>query len=135
MTVLDPYVLGVGILIGIGSYFWSSLSSPLRKVPGPTVSLFTSWILKWHEFHANRTRYVHQLHESYGPVVRIGPNEVSFVSTEAVKEIYSSGGSGYDKTEFYNLFQVYARRYAEPQRPGRQEVCSNLQPIGPCSAH
>lgn len=43
-------------------------------------------------------------------MVRIAPNEVSFASTAAVKEIYCSGGSGYDKTEFYNLFTVYGRR-------------------------
>ncbi|KAH6654422.1 cytochrome P450 [Truncatella angustata] len=110
MALLNPYLLGAGLLLAILSYVWSSLTTPLRDVPGPISSLFTSWILKWHEFHANRTRYVHQLHESYGPVVRIAPNEVSFVSTEGVKEIYQSGGSGYDKTEFYNLFQVYGRR-------------------------
>jgi hypothetical protein len=28
-----------------------------------------------------------------------------------VKEIYCAGGSGYDKTEFYELFKVYGRRY------------------------
>jgi hypothetical protein len=44
-------------------------------------------------------------------VVRLGPKEVSFTSTEAVKEIYTSGGSGYDKTEFYNLFKQFNTRY------------------------
>lgn len=32
------------------------------------------------------------------PVVRIAPNEVSSTSYEAVKEIYGSLGSGYDKS-------------------------------------
>jgi hypothetical protein len=35
---------------------------------------------------------------------------VSFTSWEALKEIYCSGGSGFDKTEFYDLFQIYGRR-------------------------
>ncbi len=60
---------------------------------------------------ANRTRYIHKLHLQYGPVVRIAPNEVAFASAAAVKEIYCSGGGGYDKTEFYDLFKVYGRRY------------------------
>ena len=65
----------------------------------------------WHEFRANRTRYIHQLHKHYGStVVRIAPNEVAFASADAVKDIYCSGGSGYDKTEFYDLFKVYGRR-------------------------
>lgn len=111
MALLHPYFLLSALFLTLIYYVWACTSSPLRRLPGPTTSLFTSWVLKWHEFHANRTRYVHQLHETYGPIVRIGPNEVSFASSEGVKEIYSSGGSGYDKTEFYNLFQVYGRRY------------------------
>lgn len=92
-------------------------------------------MLKWHEFRANRTRYIHRLHLKYGPAVRIAPDEVSFASATAVKEIYCSGGSGFvscalalclfvgyllrptivltsvkDKTDFYDLFRVYGRR-------------------------
>ncbi|ETS76382.1 hypothetical protein PFICI_11769 [Pestalotiopsis fici W106-1] len=110
MALLSPFLLVLGLFVLVGSYIWTCLTSPLRKLPGPKLASFTSFAIKWHEFHANRTRYVHQLHETYGPVVRIAPNEVSFASVEGVKEIYSSGGSGYDKTEFYNLFQVYGRR-------------------------
>ncbi|ORY69984.1 cytochrome P450 [Pseudomassariella vexata] len=110
MALLNPSLLRLLICLIPIFYVWKCLSSPLRKCPGPWSSLFTSWILKWHEFHANRTRYVHHLHVLYGPVVRIAPNEVSFASLEGIKEIYCSGGSGYDKTEFYNLFQVYGRR-------------------------
>lgn len=86
------------------------LSSPLNRVPGPWYSRYTSLPLKWHELYAQRTRFIHSLHRRYGPVVRIAPGEVVFASAAAVKEIYCSGGSGYDKTEFYDLFKVYGRR-------------------------
>ncbi|KAJ4304347.1 hypothetical protein N0V88_001960 [Collariella sp. IMI 366227] len=89
---------------------WQGLCSPLRKIPGPWYAKFTSLVLKWHEFKANRTRYIHDLHLKFGPSVRIAPDEVAFASAAAVKEIYCSGGSGYDKTEFYDLFKVYNRR-------------------------
>ncbi|KAK7952620.1 uncharacterized protein PG986_008348 [Apiospora aurea] len=110
MILFSPALAGCVLVALAVSYIWVSLASPLRKVPGPRLSLFTSWVLKWHEFHAHRTQYIHRLHLQYGPVVRIAPNEVAFASAEGVKEIYGSGGSGYDKTEFYNLFQVYGRR-------------------------
>ncbi|KAK4190043.1 putative sterigmatocystin biosynthesis P450 monooxygenase [Podospora australis] len=87
-----------------------SLPSPLNTIPGPWYAKYTSLVLKWHEFKAKRTVYIHGLHLKYGPAVRIAPNEVAFASAEAVKEIYCSGGSGYDKTEFYDLFKVYGRR-------------------------
>lgn len=110
MLLLNPFLIGPAFLALLVLYVWRSIASPLRKVPGPRVSLFTSWILKYHEFQARRTAYVHSLHQKYGPVVRIAPNEVSFASLEGVKEIYGSGGSGYNKTEFYDLFTVYGRR-------------------------
>ncbi|ROT35954.1 cytochrome P450 3A13 [Sodiomyces alkalinus F11] len=91
-------------------YLGLCLASPLRKVPGPWYTGFTVLILRWHELRANRTRYVHSLHAKYGPVVRLGPAEVSFTSYEAIKEIYCSRGSGYDKSEFYDLFRVFGRR-------------------------
>ncbi|KZL79499.1 cytochrome p450 [Colletotrichum incanum] len=91
-------------------YLTRCLLSPLSKIPGPGLSKFTSIVLRWHEFNANRTRYIHSLHLEYGPVVRIAPSEVSFTSYEAVKEIYGSLGSGYDKHYFYSLFKVFQRR-------------------------
>lgn len=54
--------------------------------------------------------YIHGLHKIYGPVVRIGPHEVSFTSYASLKEIYLSGGSGYDKTELYDLFQQFGHK-------------------------
>ncbi|KAI0460444.1 cytochrome P450 3A13 [Xylaria acuta] len=102
--------LAVAGLLLAGWYVWKCVSSPLRTLPGPKISLFTSLVLKLHEFRALRTRYIHELHLRYGPVVRIAPHEASFASLEGIKEIYGSGGSGYDKTEFYDLFQVYGRR-------------------------
>lgn len=99
----------LGLLL-LGDALRRTLSSPLNKIPGPWYAKFTSVVLKWHEFQARRTTYVHALHLRYGPAVRIAPNEVAFASAAAVKEIYCSGGSGYDKTEFYDLFRVYGRR-------------------------
>ncbi|GKT43692.1 putative sterigmatocystin biosynthesis P450 monooxygenase STCB [Colletotrichum spaethianum] len=110
MLLLSPLFLGAASAVLVAVYLVRCVSSPLWKVPGPRISAFTSLVLKWHELRANRTRYVHGLHQKYGPVVRVAPNEACFTSYEAVKEIYCSGGSGYDKTEFYDLFRVYGRR-------------------------
>ncbi|KAI1393761.1 cytochrome P450 3A13 [Hypoxylon trugodes] len=110
MLLLNPILLVVVSLVLVITYVWKSIASPLRTLPGSKISLFTSWILKYHEFRAYRTRYIHRLHQRYGSVVRVAPNEVSFASLEGVKEIYGSAGSGYDKTEFYDLFRMLDRR-------------------------
>lgn len=108
--MLSPLSALVALVVLCSLYLLRCLLSPLNKIPGPALAKHTSWILKWHEFSANRTRYIHKLHLKYGPVVRIAPNEVAFASQGAVKEIYCSSGSGYDKTEFYDLFKVFGRR-------------------------
>ncbi|KAB5558443.1 cytochrome P450 [Coniochaeta sp. 2T2.1] len=108
--MLSPLLGLVGLAALAAVHLLRCLSSPLNRIPGPALAKYTSWILKWHEFHASRTRYIHRLHLQYGPVVRIAPNEVAFASHAAMKEIYCSSGSGFDKTEFYDLFMVYGRR-------------------------
>ncbi|OAQ68193.2 cytochrome P450 4A21 [Pochonia chlamydosporia 170] len=110
MLLLSPVYLAIAAVALSVVLLLRRLNSPLRKLPGPTISLFTSLVLKWKEINAERTLYVHALHEEYGPVVRIAPNEVSYTSWPALKEIYCSGGSGYDKSDFYNLFKIYGRR-------------------------
>lgn len=40
---------------------------------------------------AQRTMTIHKLHEKYGPVVQIGPNELSFSSMESIDSIYGTG--------------------------------------------
>lgn len=110
MLLLSPAFVGVALVFLCAVYVIRCLRSPLRHIPGPVATLFTPAVLRWHEFRANRTRHIHQLHLKYGPAVRIGPGEVAFASLGAVREIYCSGGSGYDKTEFYNMFRVYGRR-------------------------
>ncbi|RDL36124.1 Uncharacterized protein BP5553_06736 [Venustampulla echinocandica] len=94
----------------LGLFVYRATFAPLSKLPGPWYTLFSDVFLMYKEFTAQRRVYIHELHKRFGPVVRLGPNEVSFTSLEAVKEIYQSGGSGYDKTEFYNLFIQYGTR-------------------------
>ncbi len=70
------------------SAFNNLVRSPLRHVPGPLpAKLSDLWVLAI-EFIGWRALYVHSLHQRYGPVVRVGPNELSFASAAAVRDIY-----------------------------------------------
>ncbi|KAL4993528.1 cytochrome P450 [Aspergillus recurvatus] len=102
---MATFSLTAGFIVTI--LFIQRLRSPIAKLPGPWYTTFTSWVLKYHEFASNRRLYIHNLHKRYGTAVRITPNEVSFASLEAIREIYASGGSGYDKTELYDLFRQF----------------------------
>lgn len=64
------------------------LSSPLSKVPGPLIARFSRWWLAYHGWRGDFHRLLTRLHEQYGEVVRIGPDEVITISPDAVKKIY-----------------------------------------------
>ncbi len=63
---------------------------PLRHVPGPKLAAVSNM---WHAYHARNGqmfRLGKDLHRRYGPVVRVGPNEVWFNSRDAFKSIYGT---------------------------------------------
>lgn len=113
MAILQLWQFSLAALgfLSLGLSMHRFIFAPLSKLPGPGYSLFTDLYLMYKEFTGQRRPYIHELHKKFGPVVRLGPNEVSFTSMEAIKEIYQSGGSGYDKTEFYTLFRQFSTRW------------------------
>ncbi|KAH0847707.1 cytochrome P450 monooxygenase [Fonsecaea pedrosoi] len=115
---LLPYFVLVAVLVEAVR----RLRSPLAKLPGPKYTAWTSLVLKYREFTHGRRLYIHDLHQKYGAVVRLSPDEVSFSSADAAKEIYMSGGSGYDKTPFYSLFTQFGTRTLFSTLP-RAENC------------
>lgn len=77
---------------------------PLAVYPGPYwASLSDLWNAKtfWSGQHPYRLT---ELHEKYGPVVRFGPNRLSFTSQDAINTIFVKGFKTMPKTEFYDTF-------------------------------
>ncbi|KAK3682978.1 cytochrome P450 [Podospora appendiculata] len=73
---------------------------PLARVPGPRLAALSNI---WHAYHARNglmLRLGRTLHAKYGPVVRVGPNEVWFDSREGFKAIYNTA-NGFEKSDFY----------------------------------
>lgn len=83
--------------------------SPLSRIPGPKLYALTKWRLAWEDWHGRRTRTINKLHERYGPVVRVGPNEIHFNSLSALRTIYGPG-SEFGRTNFYRMFDVYGKQ-------------------------
>ncbi|RYP06472.1 hypothetical protein DL765_009481 [Monosporascus sp. GIB2] len=78
-------------------------ASPLRRYPGPFLASF-SRLWKVISTVKGQTNYDHiQLHQRYGPIVRIAPNEVSMSSPTAARTLLSAGKRFY-KTDFYAVF-------------------------------
>lgn len=58
-----------------------------------------------------RAFYVHDLHQKYGSVVRISPDEVAISDPEGLATIHRIG-SGFRKTEWYHEFTAQPDRYS-----------------------
>ncbi|KAI0020435.1 cytochrome P450 [Xylariomycetidae sp. FL0641] len=112
-TAFSYRLLAVGVCIAIfGLYrliYAPLYVSGLRDIPGPKAFAATKWRLALSDYRGTRTPVIHALHERYGPAVRIGPNEVSFASLSALRTIYGAG-SGFQRTGFYRMFDVYGRQ-------------------------
>ena len=80
----------LALLLPVVYSLLKAYNSPLRSVPGPWLARYTSiWLI-----NAIGSRDYHQinirLHQKYGAVVRVAPNEYSIDDLEASKIIYRS---------------------------------------------
>ncbi|KAK1637724.1 cytochrome P450 [Colletotrichum phormii] len=84
-------------------FFFNVFLHPLRKVPGPWKATLSPLWLWYHSYAGDETTSVEALHKIYGPVVRIGPNDIDISDGAALAPIYSEKG-GFLKTPCYSNF-------------------------------
>lgn len=89
---------------------WSSfymlynlLFHPLRKYPGPISWQATRLPWCWYQYRGCLSRKLLELHNNYGKVVRVAPNELSFISEDAWKTIYGSRSNEMMKDPVFSL--------------------------------
>ena len=71
---------------------------PLRKYPGPRLKGAIVWYRAIPYLRGNTSEELLDLHNRYGPVVRVAPNELSYIDPSVFKEIYGHTPRG--KEEF-----------------------------------
>ncbi|KAL2802295.1 cytochrome P450 [Aspergillus granulosus] len=79
---------------------------PLNHIPGPKLAAATFLYEAWFDLVLGG-RYTHQIkrmHEKYGPVVRINPEELHFNDMKFFDEIYAGGGRRRDKQQHFLNF-------------------------------
>ncbi|KAG5914122.1 hypothetical protein E4U42_000667, partial [Claviceps africana] len=74
---------------------------PLASIPGPKLAAVSSIWYARKIARGNLVKLGLELHEKYGDVVRVGPDEVWFNTTEAFDQIYRTGKDGLEKSDFY----------------------------------
>ncbi|KAJ7766762.1 cytochrome P450, partial [Mycena metata] len=73
---------------------------PLAQYPGPALGKVTKLWGLWIAWRGYTHIYCKKLHDTYGPYIRTGPNELSVIDGLAVRQILNSGGL--DKGRYYD---------------------------------
>lgn len=105
------------------------LFHPLSHIPGPKLAAVSNAWYAYHVKHGLTAEMGQRLHRQYGPVVRVGPNEVWFNTKEAFDTIYcepyrfsrngyafsndkiGTGLRGYEKSDFYSMTCQYTQTW------------------------
>ncbi|KAL2821350.1 cytochrome P450 [Aspergillus cavernicola] len=98
LTVITAAAVGIFILYK--AVIYPALLSPLSKIPNAhwTASISPTWIL-WKRFSSQNNRTIHAAHERLGPIVRLGPSEISINCVEGgIKPVYTGG---FEKHDWY----------------------------------
>ncbi|KAK7993614.1 hypothetical protein PG989_006995 [Apiospora arundinis] len=95
---LPPLILGAVLLVFQGLY--TRYRGGLNAIPGPVSASFCNLWKILAVYQNDMPRRNIQVHQKYGPVVRIGPNQVSFSTSEALHTIHGSR-QAYPKSDFY----------------------------------
>ena len=80
--------------------------SPLSKVPSAQFSCAFSpfWIL-WQRFKEEEVHVIYAAHQKHGPIVRLGPKEVSVNCVDGgLRTVYAGN---FEKPVWYNAFANY----------------------------
>ncbi|KAG8159826.1 hypothetical protein KVR01_010463 [Diaporthe batatas] len=98
----------LSILLTYRYLLYPLLISPLSKVPPAhwTAPISPLWIL-YTRRRRNENATIHALHQRLGPLVRLGPNEISVNCVDGgVRTIY---GGGFEKGDWYGVFNNYGK--------------------------
>ncbi|KAK1772874.1 cytochrome P450 [Phialemonium atrogriseum] len=96
-------VLGICVLRVVYNLYFH----PLAGFPGPFWARASLLWRFWHTMGGRSHRSIQQMHQRYGPVFRVSPNELSFGSVNSWKAIYgfpSPGAEHLIKGEFYDIY-------------------------------
>lgn len=81
--------------------------SPLSRLPRPhpLCRISPAWIL-WNRYKSRANRTIHDAHQQLGPIVQLGPNEVSINSMHGGVQVVYAGN--FEKHQWYpNVFNNF----------------------------
>lgn len=82
------YLIAAIVLYTISLYIYNAYFHPLHLYPGPKLWAASTLPKTFHNLRGVLPFAIKNLHDTYGDVVRIGPDELSYISGQAWEDIY-----------------------------------------------
>lgn len=86
------YPLFVATLLASIAIYRLSPIHPLAGYPGPVMCKISKMWPAYVAYHGRLHHYYRGLHKIYGPIVRVGPNELSIIDKEAIPSVLGAHG-------------------------------------------
>lgn len=99
-----PMVLASISGAGLLSLCYNAFFHPLARFPGPPLASITGLWRLYHIAIGDWSEIILNLHQKYGRVVRLAPNELSVVDESAMKALYGHNTAAI-KSKWYSAFQ------------------------------
>ncbi|KIX08918.1 uncharacterized protein Z518_03575 [Rhinocladiella mackenziei CBS 650.93] len=99
------FLLALFLALQVLLTIYRLLFHPLARFPGPKLAGISYWYEYYYDV-SKKGRFIWkimELHERYGPVVRINPNELHFNDPEFYDEIYHGKKMRTDRDRWFNL--------------------------------
>ncbi|EKM60141.1 uncharacterized protein PHACADRAFT_206323 [Phanerochaete carnosa HHB-10118-sp] len=91
LSLFATYVLSLA--------FYRLFLSPLASIPGPWYAAVSGFWITTHVVRMRQCRTVQDLFDTYGPIVRIGPNKIAFCDAGTMRSVYCV--HKFDKSAYY----------------------------------
>ncbi|KIW97748.1 uncharacterized protein Z519_01332 [Cladophialophora bantiana CBS 173.52] len=88
--------------LGLSISVYRLFFHPLRQFPGPYSAKLTKWTGAYWASTGKLHEIIPALHEKYGDIVRIGPNELSFGDANSIKYLHGPQGSRLPKGPYHD---------------------------------
>lgn len=93
-------------IVGLVVFRCETSRRRLSHIPGPRLAAYTNIYRAYHTFRGDVQSLQRELHQKYGPAVRMGPNTVSLSSPHLIGTIYGSR-SAWEKSDMYRVNDAY----------------------------